>query len=65
MHAQRARLNARLRYVEIAVWLGTTRDYRRAIRARIAETSDVLLENYQAVPGLENFFAVALESGLD
>jgi len=45
--------------------LGTARDYRRAIRAHIAETSDVLLENYQAVPGLKNFFAVALESGLD
>ena len=43
-------------YVEIAVRLGTDRDYRRQIHEKILASADRLFEDSQAITALEEFF---------
>jgi protein O-GlcNAc transferase len=45
------------RYVELAVRLGTDRDYARAMSARIADRNHVLYEDARVVREFERFFA--------
>ncbi len=48
-------------YVKRAVRLGTDRDYRHSVRSRIAERSEALFEDMQAVREHERFFEHALQ----
>lgn len=48
-------------YIGLAVRVGTDRDYREAVCRKIAERSDVLFGDQDAVRGYERFFEYALE----
>jgi predicted O-linked N-acetylglucosamine transferase (SPINDLY family) len=47
-------------YVEIAVRLGTDREYREAVREKISASSDALFEDLEAVRELEDFLQRAI-----
>src|SRR5580658_3393951 len=47
-------------YVDIAIRLGTDRDYARTVRERILARSDVLFEDVRVVQEFERFFTGAL-----
>lgn len=47
-------------YIRLAVRVATDRDYQQAVRRKIAERSEILFEDQDAVRGYEQFFEYAL-----